>query len=112
MKELASTGQRVYKLRNIWRSARTWDGELSREEDFTSEVMDELAMQEMRSDIIYVTEAELASCFTSMTVCKVRENDETLRIKGEFLKDGSGEQSTLDRGVRSKFQYEVTLSRL
>ena len=46
--------------------------------------------------MIYLTEDEFAKNFATITVCMTRQDDETLRLKGEFLKSG-------DRGVRSKF---------
>ena len=51
-----------------------------------------------------MTTEEFERSFATVTVCMVRKDEETLRLKGEFLKQGRGEVRTvIDRGVRSKY---------
>ena len=57
-----------------------------------------------------MTEQEFGQNFATMTTCMIRPEDETLRFKCEFLKDVSGQNRSVERGVRSKYQYEVQLN--
>ena len=75
---------------------------------WTNELINELDVDFEQQDIIWMSEAEFSSSFSTLSVCMVRENDETLRLKGEFLRsNGSSRAATVERGVKSKFQYEV-----
>lgn len=50
-----STGQKIFKMRNIWKNQNPWNGELSREEDFSVDLMEELEVDLREKDVIYVT---------------------------------------------------------
>ena len=69
--------------------------------------MDKFGYDNKEDTVIWMTEQEFQEAFTSVTVCQVREDDETLRLKGEFVKGNSGR--ALDKGVRSRYQYEIQL---
>ena len=50
--------------------------------------------------------------FQSLNVCKVRPDDESLRVKGEFEKGfNKGQNRTQDGTVRSRYQYEMVLDK-
>ena len=50
--------------------------------------------------------------FRSFNVCKVRPEDEALRVKGEFEKGyNKGQNRAQDNSVRSRYQYEMVLDR-
>lgn len=94
---LSQSGLKLYKLRNIWRSTTTWDGDYRVDSPYwTQELIEEFGIDLEQKDALYMTEEEFTKNFATMTVCMVRQDDETLRLKGEFLKSA-------DRGVRSKF---------
>ena len=73
----------------------------------TEELMDELDIDFQVNDFIWMSEQEFGVNFATLTVCMVRPDDETLRLKGEFLKGAASQQRAVERGVRSKYQYEV-----
>lgn len=100
--------KRFYKLRNIWRSETPWDGEYRDNFPAWSEQLRaELGLGteiEEGCDYIWMTETEFVRSFASLTICMVREDDEILRLKGEFLKGtGRDEQRVVERSVRSKY---------
>ena len=76
----------------------------------TEELMDELDADFQVNDFIWMSEQEFGQNFATMTTCMIRPEDETLRFKCEFLKDASGQNRSVERGVRSKYQYEVELN--
>ena len=101
-------GQKLIKVRNVWRSPTPWDGQYSEgSPDMTQELMDELDIDFRNSDLIWMSEQEFGQSFATLTTCLVRPEDETLRLKGEFLKGAASQQRAVERGVRSKYQYEV-----
>lgn len=58
-----------------------------------------------------MTEAEFVQNFASVSVCRVSKEEETLRLKGEFLKGISRTNARYeDKSVRSKYQYEIELA--
>ena len=53
---------------------------------------------------IWMTEEEFSQHFASVTICRVSKNDETLRLKGEFIKGIQRDNARYeDRSVRSKY---------
>ena len=83
-------GERLIKLRNPWRSSVTWQGEFGAESpNWTQDLLDELQVdfdpEPAKNDFIWMSESEFAESFASLTICRVRPDDETLRLKGEFM---------------------------
>jgi len=105
------SGRNLFKVRNVWKSELPWSGTFSKgSPSWTMELAAELShrLDDEEHDYIWMTEEEFAHSFASITICKVSNDDETLRLKGEFVKGFNRQNQRFeDKSVRSKYQYEI-----
>ena len=100
-------GKQMVKLRNVWNRDTAWKKQNASMNE-SNGMMDNSMMDEPTQDTIWMPIEDFIESFTSVTVCMVRSNDETLRLKGEFLKQsGKDLAKVLESGVKSKYQYEI-----
>ena len=106
-------GLNLYKLRNIWKSQLAWQGTFSKGSNHWTESLAHELGHDLNADdhdYIWMTEEELRTNFSSVSVCKIAPDDETLRLKGEFVKGFKRSTARFeDKSVRSRYQYEIQL---
>lgn len=88
-----ANGQRLIKVRNVWRTQTKWAGQYAEgSPDMTDEVIDELDADFQKKDFIWMSEQEFGQNFASLTTCMILgENYESIRFKAEFLKDSTSQ---------------------
>lgn len=66
----------LYKVRDIWRSKLSWEGQYAKDSPkWTEQLQNELKfdpLDDSYNDIIWMTEQEFTESFATVTVCMVR----------------------------------------